>query len=108
MSANGVDVTSALPAAYEFGTIGSPLDASLKKSWPARITAIGFIIVILAGNGWLAYGLMSEPVPELIGAGFAAGIAVSLVGGVALGALIVVRRFHDGPTTPPGDDDGEG
>lgn len=76
------------------------MDQALRTSWPTRLAAVGFIIVILAGNGWLAYALLDRDVPELIAAAFALGIGMSLLGGLGMSILIVKRRLTAaaGPT----------
>lgn len=70
------------------------MDPILRKSWPARVAAVGFIVVILAGNAWLCFAMLGIPVPNAVSVSFAAGIAVSLAGGAGLAVLAAVNRLR--------------
>ncbi len=50
--------------------------------WSARITAVGFVLLILGGNAWLVFGLFGAAIPDWLKVG-----AVLGVGGVVCGAL---------------------
>lgn len=67
---------------------------SLRKSWPARLSALGFILVVLLGNVWLTFGLTKEPIPTWLGIGMAVAIGLTLLGGVGLVALIAWRKLR--------------
>lgn len=73
------------------------MDPNLRKSWPARVTAIGFIIVILAGNAWLCFAMLGIPVHDVVTTAFGLGISTSLLGGIGLVALTLIKRLR-GPT----------
>lgn len=79
------------------------LDETLKRSWPARLAAVGFVIVILAGNGWFVYGFTGNQVPDLVSGSFSLGILMSLSGGLGLAALAIKRRIS-GVDTSEGED----
>ena len=66
---------------------------TIRQSWPARLSAIGFIIVILAGNGWLVYALMGDPVPPVVSYAFAGGVFLALAGGLGLVLLTLKLRM---------------
>ncbi len=70
------------------------MQSAIRKSWPARLSALGFIVVIIFGNVWLTFGLTDTPIPQWLGVAMAAGIGVSLTGGVCLMALIIYRKFR--------------
>lgn len=70
------------------------MQESVRKSWPARLSALGFIFVIILGNVWLTYGLTNEPVPAWLGVAMAASIGVTLLGGAGLVGLLVWRRMR--------------
>lgn len=69
------------------------LDRKLRQSWPARVAAIGFIVLILVGNVWATHLLLGNQIPQWIGYGFAVAIAVSLAGGLGLAALALKRQM---------------
>lgn len=50
--------------------------------WSARITAVGFVILILGGNAWFVFGLFGTAIPEWLKFS-----AILGVGSVILGAL---------------------
>ena len=80
------------------------LDQELRRSLPARIAAIGFILVIIFGNLWLALALIASRAPDWISVGFAVGIATALTGGVGLAWLRLRQLLRGGPGTGPGPD----
>jgi len=55
-----------------------------RYGWPAKVTAVGFIVVIAFGNFWLAHALFGTVVPEWVGLGFIAGMAAAAFGGIAI------------------------
>lgn len=77
------------------------LDRGLRQSVPSRVAAVGFIIVILAGNGWLVEGLLGRAVPTWLAYVFYAGVAVTFCGAIGLGALIVLRFVQGLQTKEP-------
>lgn len=66
----------------------------LKKTWPSRIAAVGFILFFLAGNLWLATALVGGKPEEWMGMAFAVGIFVSLFGGGGLVGLMIWRYLR--------------
>lgn len=76
------------------------MQASLRKSWPARLSALGFIAVIVFGNVWATYGITNQPVPQWLGVAMMAAIGLTLTGGAGLMALIVWRKLHPLPDEP--------
>ncbi len=70
------------------------MQAAIRKSWPARLSALGFIAVIVFGNVWLTFGLTHTPIPQWLGVAMAISIGVTLTGGVCLMSLITYRKFR--------------
>lgn len=67
----------------------------VKKSTPAKISAIGFIVVIIFGNLWLANAILGTPMPFWVSYGFFSGVVVVVVGGVGL-AMVMLNARIDG------------
>lgn len=76
------------------------MESSLRKSWPARVAALGFIIIIVLGNIWATYGITGKPVPQWLGVGFAASMILTLAAAVVLIGMIVWRKLHPLPEPP--------
>jgi di/tricarboxylate transporter len=64
----------------------------VKKSAPAKISAIGFIIVIVFGNLWLVNALMETATPFWVSYGFFSGVIFVMVGGIGLALLLLSGR----------------
>lgn len=54
------------------------------QSPPAKIVAVGFIIMILLGNLWLVGALLGAQASPWVVTGFALGVVVVFVGAVTL------------------------
>ena len=76
------------------------MQAALRKSWPARLSASGFIAVIVFGNVWATYGITNEAIPQWLGVAMASSIGVTLAGAGSLVALILWRKLHPLPEEP--------
>lgn len=66
----------------------------LKKSAPAKISAIGFVLLIIFGNLWLVNTMIQAETPYWVSYGFFTGVVLVLVGGVALTALIFAGKLR--------------
>ena len=75
----------------------------IKKSAPTKISAVGFIIVIVFGNLWLVNALTSSDTPFWVSYGFFSGVIVVLFGGVSLALLIVSGRLTTSDKDPGAD-----
>lgn len=60
------------------------MDAKLRIAMPTRFTALGFIILILGGNGWFGYYVFGAKVPEIIRMVFMLGLVMSILGGIGM------------------------
>jgi hypothetical protein len=69
------------------------LQPELKKSAPAKISAIGFIVLIVFGNLWLVNALIHVETPYWVSYGFFTGVVLVAVGGIALTALIFAGKL---------------
>lgn len=84
------------------------MDRTLRQSLPARISAIGFIVVVAFGNLWLVRVLLGQAADLWIVVGFVAGIAIALGGGLGLLMLGLYRRFAvPSSAQPEGQPEGE-
>lgn len=68
------------------------MQSEIKKSAPAKISAIGFIVVVIFGNLWLVNAMLGTQVPFWVSYGFFTGVVLVLVGGVGLGYVILNVR----------------
>ena len=80
------------------------MHSEVKKSAPVKITAIGFIIVIIFGNLWLVNALMSTITPFWVAYGFFTGVVLVFAGGAGLGYVLLTRQIS-GPKADPGTTD---
>ena len=62
---------------------------ALRQSFSAKITAIGFIALILFGNFWLSYQLLASSPAVWIQTGFWLSILLVIAGGCGLGIQAV-------------------
>lgn len=76
----------------------------LKKSAPAKISAIGFIILIIFGNLWLVDALILKATPVWVSYGFFTGVCIVFVGGIGLMYLLLLNKLN--PPASQGDQDG--
>lgn len=76
------------------------MQAAIRKSWPARLSALGFIAVIVLGNVWWTFGLTGKPIPQWLGVAMASSIGLTLFSGVCLMALMVYRKLNPLPEPP--------
>ncbi len=76
----------------------------VKKSAPAKITALGFIVVIIFGNLWLVNALMSTVTPFWVAYGFFTGVVLVFTGGAGLGYALIMRQISE-PKVEPGTTD---
>jgi hypothetical protein len=72
----------------------------VKKSAPVKITAIGFIIVIVFGNLWLVNALMSTVTPFWVAYGFFSGVVLVFAGGAGLGYVLLMRQIIGSKADP--------
>lgn len=75
----------------------------LRKSLPARGTALGFIALVLFGNLWVGYALINATPPNWVRYGFGFGMVTAIAFGLALGGLAIYRRLF--PVEAPADDE---
>jgi hypothetical protein len=69
-------------------------DRSVKSAlavWSARITAVGFVILILGGNAWLVFGLFGAATPEWLKLGAVLGIGSVILGALGIGVGLMRR-----------------
>lgn len=59
-------------------------NAQLRKSFPAKLTAIGFIGLILLGQFWLVYLMMGREGPQWIGYAMQVSLVAVILGGIGL------------------------
>jgi len=83
------------------------LETALRRSWPARITALGFVVVIVFGNFAIADIVMGVDIASWTFNGMWIGIGVTVVSGISLAALLVTRKLRRPPEVP-GEPEGEG
>lgn len=69
---------------------GSPVKSALIV-WSARITAIGFVILLLGANVWLIFGLFGTATPEWLKLSAIFGIGSVILGAVGIGADFMRR-----------------
>lgn len=69
------------------------MNPEVRKSAATKISAIGFIILILSGNLWLVYAILGSQVPFWVSYGFTTGVAVTALGGIALVVKIMTVLF---------------
>jgi hypothetical protein len=77
------------------------LNPVVRKSWPSRLSAVGFIMVILFGNLWLTFALLGQQVPNWARNGFALGLCLTLVGAVLLMAFIAHLKLKGASPQDP-------
>lgn len=80
------------------------METALRRSWPARITALGFVLVIAFGNFAIADIVMGVDIAAWTFNGMWIGIAVTVVGGISLVALSVARKLRPPPAENVADD----
>lgn len=73
------------------------MDPGLKKSAPAKISAIGFILLIIFGNLWLVNALIQSGTPYWVSYGFFIGVIFVMLGGLGLAALKLTRKLTPRP-----------
>ena len=61
------------------------------RSPPARISALGFIVLILMGNLWLVGAILGEQSNSWILSGFALGVALVFVGAITLTIRAILK-----------------
>ena len=72
----------------------SPLVKSATGIWSARLTAIGFVVLILGGNAWLVFGLVGGAIPDWLKMSAAFGVGLVGCGGLGFGIDFLIR-FRD-------------
>ncbi len=72
----------------------------VKKSAPAKISAIGFIIVVIFGNLWLVNAVMSTVTPFWVAYGFFTGVVLVFAGGAGLGYVLLMRQVSSTKADP--------
>ncbi len=72
----------------------------VKKSAPAKISAIGFIIVVIFGNLWLVNAVMSTVTPFWVAYGFFTGVVLVFAGGAGLGYVLLMRQVSGTKVDP--------
>ena len=72
----------------------------VKKSAPAKISAIGFIIVVIFGNLWLVNAVMSTATPFWVAYGFFTGVVLVFAGGAGLGYVLLMRQVSGTKVDP--------
>jgi len=60
------------------------MDIKLRTAMPTRITALGFIVLILGGNAWFAYYILGAKEPDLIRHLFMLGLVLTTLGGLGM------------------------
>ena len=55
-----------------------------KKSVMHKITAVGFILVTLAGNFWLMYLVLGDDAPAIVVRTFESGLLITAIGGIGM------------------------
>jgi hypothetical protein len=76
------------------------LHPEVKKSAPAKISAIGFIIVVIFGNLWLVNAVMSTVTPFWVAYGFFTGVVLVFAGGAGLGYVLLMRQVSSTKADP--------
>jgi hypothetical protein len=76
------------------------LHPEVKKSAPAKISAIGFIIVVIFGNLWLVNAVMSTVTPFWVAYGFFTGVVLVFAGGAGLGYVLLMRQVSGTKADP--------
>ncbi len=76
----------------------------LRQSLPARVAAVGFIVVIVLGNVWLTYGLTGQTPPVWVAVSFLGGMVIAGCGGLGL-AYVAVRAKLLGVAPDDAEDD---
>jgi hypothetical protein len=76
------------------------LHPEVKKSAPAKISAIGFIIVVIFGNLWLVNAVMSTVTPFWVAYGFFTGVVLVFAGGAGLGYVLLMRQVSGTKVDP--------
>ncbi len=64
-----------------------------KNSIMHKITAVGFILVTLAGNFWLMYLLLGNDAPAIVVRSFESGLLVTAIGGLGMLFNYVMRLY---------------
>ena len=72
----------------------------VKKSAPAKISAIGFIIVVIFGNLWLVNAVLSTVTPFWVAYGFFTGVVLVFAGGAGLGYVLLMRQVSGTKVDP--------
>ena len=72
----------------------------VKKSAPAKISAIGFIMVVIFGNLWLVNAVMSTVTPFWVAYGFFTGVVLVFAGGAGLGYVLLMRQVSGTKVDP--------
>jgi hypothetical protein len=68
---------------------------SAASVWSARITAIGFVVLILGGNAWLVLGLVGGSIPDWLKFGAVLGGSFVLCGALGFGVGFLKRLWDD-------------
>ena len=69
------------------------MNDALRRSLPSKLTAIGFIVLIVSGNFWLVNALISKSPSTWVGIGFMVGSVLTMAGAIGLLTLALYRRF---------------
>lgn len=81
------------------------MDRKLRQSVPARVTALGFVVVILCGNFILVRMVMQTPASPWMAQGLWLGVGAVGVGGIGMALLTLVNalrgRDEDGAPEDP-------
>jgi hypothetical protein len=56
-----------------------------QKSFGAKISAVGFALIILLGNFWILYSVFGRPSPNWLADGLRASALITLLGALSLG-----------------------
>jgi hypothetical protein len=80
------------------------LRTELRHSFPARATAIGFVILVLFGNLWVVYAIINAKAPPWVSYGFGAGLILTGVAGIGL-LGVALQQFIKRLREPPQNDE---
>ncbi len=80
------------------------MDETIKRSFWSRLSALGFIFLIVVGNIWYAKMIVGEPIGVWIQLSFYLSVGMALVGAVGVTYLLLrqklVRSDKSDPENP--------
>lgn len=80
---------------------------SVRRSIWAKMTALGFIYLIILGNFWFSYRLFGHHSPEWLLEAFVIGLPFVFIGGMGVIFLAVKQLIHDLKNPQVGQDETE-